>query len=157
MFYLLFRSPETRPKSPEKPRDYVTPAKSLPAAGKPSRKPEDKPTPAAGKPSRKPEDKPTEKSTPAGKPGRKTDEKPTVEKSRPAAGKPSRSDSPEKLKSPEKKPHRGDQSPDSLDGDKPKTSAPVDVLKEIPLKEQCICELCTCGLVIYSLLFINDF
>lgn len=78
----------------------------------------------------------------AGKP-KKPEERPkSPGKPRPAAGKPSRI--PDKDKSPEKKPKRGDQSPDSLDGDtRPKR--PVDVLKQIPLKEQCICELCTCG------------
>lgn len=91
---------------------------------------------ATGKLNPKPEDRPT-----------------SPEKSRPAAGKPSRApETQEKPKVTEKKPRRGDQSPDSIDdydadddNNKPKQSLPIDVLKKIPLKEQCICELCTCG------------
>ncbi|KZC04400.1 hypothetical protein WN55_02762 [Dufourea novaeangliae] len=96
----------TRPQSPEKPRDYVSPTwKPLPAAGKPSR-PEERPAP--GKSSR-----PVETT---GKPGHPAD-----------------------------KPKRGDQTPDSLDEDDAQPGKLPDILSKIPLKEQCICELCTCG------------
>ncbi|XP_011699680.1 PREDICTED: titin [Wasmannia auropunctata] len=115
------RPSEVRPKSPEKFRDHVSPTRN--------------PQPAAGKPSR-PEEKPIA--------SRKLDKE-----SGPAKPKPSRlAEKPEKPKKSEQdKPKRGDQSPDSLDEDVvyPKSVPAPDVLPKIPLKEQCICELCTCG------------
>lgn len=126
-FALNFRRPSWgRPHSLEKPRDYVSPAGNpLPVAGKPSR-PEERPTPGeAPRP---------EETAPKGP------EKPTE---RPAAGKPSRTE--EKPKEPEDTPKRGDQTPDSLDEDENRPGKIPDILSNIPLKEQCICELCTCG------------
>ncbi|XP_020289920.1 titin isoform X3 [Pseudomyrmex gracilis] len=112
------RPSEVRPKSPEKLRDYTSPTR--------------KPQPAAGKPSR-----PEVPVAP-----RKHEEQPT----KPAAGKPSRpTEKPEKSKGPDVKPKRGDQSPDSLDEDAVHPEPIPDILSKIPLKEQCICELCTCG------------
>lgn len=121
----MFRRPyESRPKSSEKLRDYA---------------PTKKPQPAAGKPSR-----PEEKSVAP----KKFDEGPNGT-TRPTAGKPSRTtEKPEKPKRPERddKPKRGDQSPDSLDEDvHPDRMTIPDIISKIPLKEQCICELCTCG------------
>jgi len=63
-------------------------------------------------------------------------------KPQPAAGKPSQpAEKPEKPMRPEQddKPQQGDEIPD--EGPKPIP----DILSKIPLKEQCICELCTCG------------
>ncbi|KYN06803.1 hypothetical protein ALC62_02186 [Cyphomyrmex costatus] len=110
---------EIRPKSPEKRRDHTSPVR--------------KPQPAAGKPSR-PEEKPVA--------SRKSDKEsePSKPKLSRLAEKPER---PKKLE--QDKPKRGDQSPDSLDEDYPKSVPVPDVLSKIPLKEQCICELCTCG------------
>lgn len=108
----------------------------MPAAGKPSR-PEERPgkvpradetVPGASKPTQ-----PDEQPKGPGKP----DE-------RPAAGKPSRpEDKPERF---DDKPKRGDQTPDSLEEDDVQPEKlPNYILSKIPLKEQCICELCTCG------------
>lgn len=118
------RSSEIRPKSPEKSRDYISPTR--------------KPQPAAGKPSR-----PEEKSAAPRKPDKefaptKPMEKKPEPKSSRFAEKPKKSE--------QDKPKRGDQSPDSLDEDVYSKSVPVpNILTKIPLKEQCICELCTCG------------
>lgn len=141
------------PKKSEKPgylrgipglRDDDKP-KSLPAAGKPSRprqtdEPKNRP---------KSPEKSRDNITP-GKLIRKIDDRPvSPEKIRPAAGKPSRIPERPDRKKPnkiDKKIKSRDQSPDSLDDDdfSPK-KLPVDVSKKIPPKEQCICELCTCG------------
>lgn len=131
------RASGTRTQSPEKPRDYVSTARPIPAAGKPSR-PEERPTPGR-------EPRPEDATSVPGKPGR-PDEKPKVPEKpeyRPAAGKPSRPE--EKPRKPEEKPKRGDQTPDSLDEDDVQPGKIPDILSKIPLKEQCICELCTCG------------
>lgn len=119
------RPSEVRPKSPEKSRDYTSPTR--------------KPQPAAGKPSR-PEEKfaaprrPDKESAPT----KPVEKKPEPKFSR-FAEKPKKSE--------QDKPKRGDQSPDSLDEDViyPKSVPVPDVLSKIPLKEQCICQLCTCG------------
>ena len=124
-----FRYTGASPQSPGKTRDYVSPTgKPSPAAEKLSRTEErpdkvpraDETTPSAEKPKR-PE---------------KSDE-------RPAAGKPSRPE--DKPRKPDDKPRRGDQSPDSLEEDDVQLGKLPDILSKIPLKEQCICELCTCG------------
>ncbi|RLU15995.1 hypothetical protein DMN91_011753 [Ooceraea biroi] len=120
------RPSEVRPKSPEKLRDYTSPTR--------------KPQPAAGKPSR-----PEEKSIAP----RKSDEEPRVPKEqKPATGKLSRpAEKPKRPQQDHGKSKRGDQIPDSIDEDTdhyrsvPKPA----VLSTILLKEQCICELCTCG------------
>lgn len=80
----------------------------------------------------------------AGKPSRQT-----VQKSMTPGKSERMEERPESPKKPveTEKPKRGDQSPDSLDEDGVR-SGPVpipDILSKIPLKEQCICELCTCG------------
>lgn len=121
------RSTGPRPQSPGKPRDYVSPTrKPLPAAGKPSR-PEERPSKVVPRP---------DESAPSV-------EKPARPDDRPAAGKPSRPE--DKPWKPEEKPRRGDQTPDSLDEDDVQPTKLPDILSKIPLKEQCICELCTCG------------
>lgn len=78
--FSIFRPSDTRTKSPEKPRDYISPTEKLPV---------------------------------------KNEKEP--------------------------KPRRGDQSPDSLDKEDISPQKVPDVIAKIPLKEQCICELCTCG------------
>lgn len=116
---------ERRPRSPEKPRDYTSPSRKTqqPAVGRPSR--------------------PEEKSVTF---SREPDEEPTRAKEAQKPGKPDRAaDKPDKPRRPRQddKPIRGDQIPD--EGTLyPGTSVP-DVLSKVPLKEQCICELCTCG------------
>ncbi|KAG5317371.1 TXND2 protein, partial [Pseudoatta argentina] len=113
------RPSEIRSKSPEKLRDHTSPTR--------------RPQPAAGKPSR-PEEKPVAL--------RKSDKEPE-----PAKSKPSRLAELEPKKLEQDIPKRGDQSPDSLEEDVvyPKSVLVPDILSKIPLKEQCICELCTCG------------
>ncbi|XP_011864756.1 PREDICTED: uncharacterized protein LOC105560330 [Vollenhovia emeryi] len=122
------RPSEVRPKSPEKSRDYTSPTR--------------KPQPAAGKPSR-PEERPTAPRKPDKESG---PTKPTEK--RPAA-EPKSSRFPEKFEKPKRseqdKPKRGGQSPDSLEEDVVYPRSEPDILSKIPLKEQCICELCTCG------------
>lgn len=129
-FYRSHRPSEVRPKSPEKFRDYTSPTRK-PAAGKPSR-PEERPIAPR---------KPDKESGPT---------KPTEKKPAPEPKSNRFTDRFEKPKKPEQdKPKRGDQSPDSLDEDVvyPKSMPVPEILSKIPLKEQCICELCTCGWV----------
>jgi len=123
--YWFHRPSEVRPKSPEKFRDHTSPTR--------------KPQPAAGKPSR-----PEEKLVPSRKPDKESEL--TKPKSNQLAEKPEKP-----KRSEQDKPKRGDQSPDSLDEDVvyPKLVPVPDILSKIPLKEQCICELCTCGWVLY--------
>lgn len=157
------KSPEDFPRksSPERPgyprgipglREEEKP-KQIPAAGKPSRPPQREDTPQhpednqkSRRPSspEKPRDYVSSVGRPAaGKPSRPAEKpstgKPTGPEQKPAHG---------KLNRIEEKPKRGDQTPDSLDGEdiRPgKVPLPSDILSKIPLKEQCICELCTCG------------
>ncbi|KAL0102066.1 hypothetical protein PUN28_018543 [Cardiocondyla obscurior] len=109
------RPSEIRPKSPEKSRDYTSPTRK-PAAGKPSR----------------PEERPSRKPDKDSGPAKHTEKRPHAEM-------------PKSIRF--EKPKSGDQSPDSLDEDvtNPKPMPVPDVLSKIPLKEQCICEICTCG------------
>ncbi|KOX69651.1 hypothetical protein WN51_04933 [Melipona quadrifasciata] len=102
-----------------------------------------KPIPAAGKPSRPPQ---REQRLDCGytgpspqSPGKTRDYVSPTEKPSPAAEKPSRTEERPG------RPRRRDQSPDSLEEDDVQPGKLPDILSKIPLKEQCICELCTCG------------
>lgn len=119
--------------------------KSIPAAGKPSRPQQtNEPKKITNNRPKSPE-KTQDNVTPEKLIKKPNERSVSPEKNRPAAGKPSRiSERPDKKKTPEKndkKPKQNDLSPD----DAPDKSLPVDVVKNIPPKEQCICELCTCG------------
>ncbi|KAM0735611.1 hypothetical protein ACS0PU_010759 [Formica fusca] len=117
-------------------------SKQIPAAGKPSRPPQHEKSPQ--RPAE--DDRPT-KVRPKS-PEKLRDYTSPTRKPQPAAGKPSwPAEKPGKPTRPEQddKPKRGDQIPDSLDEDADGPRPIPDILSKIPLKEQCICELCTCG------------
>lgn len=122
---LPFCRPSEDERRPRSPRDYTSPSRKTqqPAVGRPSRSEEKSVTF-----SRKPDEEPTraKETQKPGKPDRAAD----------------KSDKPRRPRQ-DDKPIRGDQIPD--EGTLyPGTSVP-DVLSKVPLKEQCICELCTCG------------